>query len=768
MEKNSYKTITVSPTVATDMLLKQIESAGRDGIPYLFVCLDGYDINISDESRRRMSQVARETGASLLYSDYRVSNPDGSLTAHPLAPYQDGSVRDDFDFGPMILLDVAAICRRYRDYPENLSESDHSGLYALRLFIAAAIGSAHIRHIPEYLYISSENDRRASGEKQFDYVNPRNAAVQKEREQIFTAYLAGIMAQLPPVTRHIDHSEGSFPVEASVIIPVRDRARTIADAVASALSQEATFPFNVIVVDNHSTDGTTEILSGIAAKDPRVIHLSPSRADLGIGGCWDMAVRDPRCGRFAIQLDSDDKYKDETTLRRIVDCFRENGCAMVIGSYELTDFDGTPIPPGLIDHKEWTDTNGHNNALRINGLGAPRAFFTPVLREIGVPNVSYGEDYALGLRISREYKIGRIYDSLYLCRRWQGNSDANLSQEKVNTNNIYKDWLRSIELAARRKLYQEISDDYRGRILDICDRLIGFRDDQLARWPLAAGNFAALDAVETRTLTVADKVFTILHNPCRAISSGAKTDAASVASRPCFLCPSNRPECQETLQIIPGYSLLVNPFPIFNHHFTIASDTHQPQRLNVTEPDGSSRYSTMFDLCREMPGWLLFYNGGKCGASAPDHLHFQAAYFQDAPGLYDTTGWYDLPYEKYIFFARDKEELDRKMGEIMEELSHLPENSGEEEPRVNVFMKNRVDEDGYYSHDTLGVDVLVIPRRAHRPSCYGTGEEDFMISPGAVDVCGTIIVPRKEDFDRLDEKALERILRETTYFLDGE
>lgn len=767
MEKISHKTISVSPTISTPRLMSQLKAASKEGVKYIFIRLDGYDIDLSVESQRRMLQVARDTDAALLYSDYRVLGQDGKLTPHPLAPYQEGSVRDDFDFGPMILVNVEDTAPRHGWAYDSPAPSDHSGLYALRLFLAGTRGTEHIHHLPEYLYVSSESDQRASGEKQFDYVNPRNASVQKEREQVFTRYLTRTMAILPPAEKGIDLAEGDFPVEASVIIPVRDRARTVADAIASALSQEAGFSFNVIVVDNHSSDGTTDIVAGIAASDQRVAHIIPSRDDLGIGGCWDLAVRDPRCGRFAIQLDSDDKYKDATTLDKIVSCFHQERCAMVIGSYELTDFDGNPIPPGLIDHKEWTPDNGHNNALRINGLGAPRAFHTPVLRSIGVPNVSYGEDYALGLRISREYRIGRIYESLYLCRRWQGNSDANLSQERVNANNIYKDWLRTVELAARRRVYLEVSARYRERILDITRRLEQFHDSQLAAWPLAEKNFAGLEQVETRDFLIEEKDMKGTFNPCRAISSGARTDAASVAARPCFLCAGNRPECQQALPILPGYSLLVNPYPLFSHHFTIASDTHQPQRLNVSEPDGSSRYSTMFDLCLKMPDWLVFYNGPKCGASAPDHLHFQAIHCLDDAELTDTDNWYDLPYEKHIFFAPDKEQLDRRMEEIMTELASLPENLGEDEPRVNVFMKNHVDDDGYYTPETSGVEVMVVPRRAHRPACYGTGDGQLMISPGAIDILGSIVVAREEDFRRLDGETLEKILHETTYFLDG-
>lgn len=762
MENKIPKTVTVSPTIATDSLIKLIEENSGDN-EFILIRLDGYEIDLPEEGARRMLQVARDNAAALTYSDYRVLNPDNTLARHPLAPYQPGSVRDDFDFGPLILVNTRkALSRKLSSGLERPSESAHSGLYALRLFFASRLEEDAIIHIPEYLYVSSETDRRASGEKQFDYVNPRNASVQKERERVFTEYLREISSALPPSGRLIDPDEGEFPVEASVIIPVRDRAKTIADAVESALSQTAGFDFNVIVVDNHSTDGTTEILAGLAAGNPRVIHMVPKRLDLGIGGCWDLAVRDDSCGRFAVQLDSDDKYKGPTTLAKIVECFRRERCAMVIGSYELTDFDGNPIPPGLIDHKEWTPENGHNNALRINGLGAPRAFFTPVLREIGVPDVSYGEDYALGLRISRRYRIGRIYESLYLCRRWQGNSDANLSQERVNANNIYKDWLRTTEISARRKIAGKIAENQ--RVTDAADDLMEFISGQLEKWPLAARNSEDLRRVEVRSFDILGHEIKAQFNPARAVSSGAKTDSASIAARPCFLCGKNRPDCQDSLAIIDGYFLLVNPYPLFKTHCTIASDTHQPQRLNVSEPDGSSRYSTMFDICRKMAGWVVFYNGPKCGASAPDHLHFQAFDPNDDNAFLSLGKQAEkLPYRTFCFIAKDKSQLDDRMNRIVDELSRLPENRGEDEPRMNLFMKGLVDEDGCR---TTGVEVLVIPRRAHRPACYGKGDNDFMISPGAIDVYGSIIVSRREDFDRLDAGKLEEILRETTYFLD--
>ncbi|MDE6125429.1 MAG: glycosyltransferase family 2 protein, partial [Muribaculaceae bacterium] len=308
-----------------------------------------------------------------------------------------------------------------------------------------------VLHLPETLSHVAEKPRE-SGEAQFDYVDPRNRAVQIEMELAFTAYLRMVGAFLTPRTELVDIDAGDFANEASVIIPVRNRVRTIADAVSSALEQKLDKPFNVIVVDNHSTDGTSEVLARLAAENPRLTVIVPERDDLGIGGCWNRAIEHPECGRYSVQLDSDDRYKTDQTLQKIVDCFRRERVAMVVGSYELTDFDGNPIPPGVIDHSEWTQNNGHNNALRINGFGAPRAFFTPVLREVGVPNVSYGEDYGVGIRVTRLYKMARIFESLYLCRRWEGNTDHRLSPRTIVEHNHYKDWLRTIALMARKKM----------------------------------------------------------------------------------------------------------------------------------------------------------------------------------------------------------------------------------------------------------------------------------------------------------------------------
>jgi glycosyltransferase involved in cell wall biosynthesis len=765
--------IVVSPTIGTAPLLAAIrKKAAECKAKYVVVILEGYDIDISDQCIQRMAQTADSMAAAIVYSDYRIRNANGSVSNHPLTNYYNGSVRDDFDFGPMMLITVAMLENKNHDGREmdcfgmtsGPAESEFSGLYACRLHLQAVFQSKCIVHIPEYLYTSSEIDLRKSGEKQFDYVNPRNANVQKEREAVFTNFLYNVYGLLLPVNDRIDLSSGeAFPVEASVIIPVRNRQRTIADAVESALSQIADFSFNIIVVDNHSTDGTTEILNELSSKQGQLIHIIPETDDLGIGGCWDLAIRNEHCGRFAVQLDSDDKYKDSTTLQQVVDCFRSEECAMVIGSYELTDFDGNPIPPGLIDHKEWTADNGHNNALRINGLGAPRAFFTPLLRRIGVPNVSYGEDYALGLRISRTFKIGRIYNSLYLCRRWQGNSDANLSQEKINANNSYKDWLRTVELEARCNQNLREHDEYKAWSSDMLTHLRNFYQAQLSTWPLAQQNVSALKSVETKEVKVGDKRFTIMFNPSRAVSSGAKTDAKSISERPCFLCEENRPIQQQPVKLLNGYSLLVNPFPIYPNHFTIPSTTHQPQLLFDCMDEGQSRLGSMFTLCRHMPSHIIFYNGAKCGASAPDHLHFQAVDTY-ANHIFDKNFYKDLPYLNYFFTAYSIEELEQKMADIKDELMELPENQGEPEPMVNVFMWETQHRNRLQSIKHQAVDVVVIPRRAHRPSCYGTGPDQMMISPGAIDVAGGIVTCQREDFDNLDSKKLTEILRETTFF----
>ena len=428
--------------VRSTVSLREIASGVKT--QYVLLYQKAASCDMSEDALARMVRVADDTGALMVYADHYVVK-DGIREAHPLIDLQEGALRDDFDFGTVTLVRTDVL----REFTERQSrEYEYAALYAFRLYMQR---KGLIFHLNEYLYTSEMLDMRKSGEKQFDYVNPRNREVQIEMEQAVTEHLTIIGALVDNKKyKEPQFTLGDFPVEASVIIPVFNREKTIADAVRSALSQEASFEYNVIVVDNHSTDNTGKILREIA--DPRLVVIVPERTDLGIGGCWNEAVYSKSCGRFAVQLDSDDLYSGTDTLQRIVDCFHEQRTGMVIGSYRMCDFDLQTLPPGIIDHREWTDDNGANNALRINGLGAPRAFFTPLLREVGFPNTSYGEDYALGLWFSRTYRIGRIYDELYLCRRWGGNSDADLSIDKLNKNNSYKDKLRTIELLARKKM----------------------------------------------------------------------------------------------------------------------------------------------------------------------------------------------------------------------------------------------------------------------------------------------------------------------------
>ncbi len=392
----------------------------------------------------RFVETAEDTGAGWIYSDFYEASGE-NVKRHPVIDYQRGSLRDDFNFGKMIFLDTKAL----KEAASRTSDKfDFAGLYDLRLKISQKY---QLFRLPEYLYTYRESDKRKSGEKLFDYVNPANRKVQIEMEEAVTDHLKDIGAYLEPKFDLVKDNNNGFKFEASVIIPVKNRVKTITDAMESVLKQKTSFPFNLIVVDNHSDDGTTEKIKAIAEKDERVIHIIPERTDLQIGGCWNEAVHHDKCGKYSVQLDSDDIYYNEDTISKVVEKFREEKCAMIVGSYKLTDFELNEIPPGLIDHREWTPENGRNNALRINGLGAPRAFYTPVLRENKIPNVSYGEDYALGLKISRNYQIGRIYEPIYLCRRWDGNSDAALDVVKLNNNNLYKDRVRTIELLARER-----------------------------------------------------------------------------------------------------------------------------------------------------------------------------------------------------------------------------------------------------------------------------------------------------------------------------
>ena len=436
----TFRHLTGVPVSSTADLRKAAETLTED---FILINIKPFPYELGYLALERFAEVAEYTGADMLYSDHYelVATSDGKKERrrHPAIDCQRGALRDDFDFGPVMVFRAESFRKAVAQMDVDYS---FGAMYDLRLRMDKIV------HIGEFLYTEVETDLRKSGEKQFDYVNPRNREVQVEMEKICTAYLKRAGAYIAPGFKQVEKDDSmTSAVTASVVIPVFNRVRTVADAVKSALSQKCDFGYNVIVVDNHSTDGTSDVLAGIY--DPRLVVIVPERLDLGIGGCWNTAVHDSRCGTYAVQLDSDDVYKDEMTLQKVVDVFRKEGCGMVIGSYEMTDFNMNPLPPGIIDHKEWTDDNGRNNALRINGLGAPRAFYVPLLRKMNFPNVSYGEDYAVGLRISREYRIGRIYEPIYCCRRWEGNSDAALDIVKVNANNLYKDSIRTWEFEAR-------------------------------------------------------------------------------------------------------------------------------------------------------------------------------------------------------------------------------------------------------------------------------------------------------------------------------
>lgn len=583
------------------------EIAQKAKADFTLLAIKSVPLTLGQYALERMLRTAMDTGAAMVYSDYH-KTLGGKREKHPTIDYQEGALRDDFDFGTLLLVRTSLLKEYAKNHSNILKPLKFAGLYALRLWLST---KGELFHLDEPLYTEEELDNRKSGEKQFDYVNPRNREVQAEMEKVVTHHLEEVGALVDPedyITP--DFSEQEFEIEASVVIPVYNRERTVRDAVESALAQETKFQFNVIVVDNHSTDKTTEILRELAANDNRLIHIIPERDDLGIGGCWNVAVDSLHCGRFAVQLDSDDLYSSPRTLQQIIDAFYRQKAAMVIGSYRMCDFDLNTLPPGLIDHKEWTDENGMNNALRINGLGAPRAFFTPILRQYRFPNTSYGEDYALGLAFSRKYRIGRIYDELYLCRRWGGNSDAALSVDRVNANNMYKDRLRTMELKARIAM-EARADRLDGNSTPDAStaKLQRFFNRQLELWDDARKRYIDLNGVQVRDITD-DSTGTLLklqYNPARIVSTGASISNAAIAKRPCFLCKDNRPQEQMVKHLDDTLDMLVNPFPILPTHFTLPSNTHRPQLIKDV-------HTKIFRLLEHYPDIMVFYNG-KCGAS---------------------------------------------------------------------------------------------------------------------------------------------------------
>ena len=711
---------------------------------YVMICTRHTTIGWGNNTLERFLRVADDTDAVMVYADH-YKMVEGKMEKHPVIDYQSGSLRDDFDFGSLWCIKAQALAD-YIAQPDR-EEYQVAALYDLRLYLSRV---GEIFHLNEFLYSEAELDTRKSGEKQFDYVNPRNREVQIEMEKACTQHLGKVGALIDTTFyRQPDFGEQDFEYEASVIIPVFNREKTVADAVKSALGQKANFKFNVIVVNNHSTDRTGEILDELKADN--LIQIVPERTDLGIGGCWNEAINSSCCGKFAVQLDSDDLYSSPKTLQKIVDAFYKQKAAMIIGSYRMCDFDLNTLPPGLIDHKEWTDENGCNNALRINGLGAPRAFFTPLVRQIQFPNTSYGEDYALGLAFSRRYRIGRIYDELYLCRRWGGNSDAALSVEKVNANNLYKDRLRTMELKARQHLLQGKAD-----IME--DSSISrFFNRQLEVWTDARHRFRDLKHVETRQFSDQLK---LQWNPARIVSTGAKIDKKTLGERPCFLCDKNRPKEQMSKQIDEKFHLLVNPFPILPVHFTIPARKHQPQLIYKNYGEMHRFISLHSDL-------MVFYNGPKCGASAPDHLHFQAGTNGILPLQ---TNWQRLSRNLTdIISLNDEEKISvvrdfivpafviiSKSAESDEALFRrlykaMPQRGDETEPMMNIISWRKGEE--FIS--------VVIPREKHRPEAYfAEGDAQFVVSPGALDMSGLIITPREEDFRKLTEEKALSLLQE--------
>ena len=770
---------------------------------YLLLIADEKEFNCDELSLRRLLRIAENQHAGIVYSDFIVrlkfqkrselkfvtrtiphsggyNTPQpalgfipvilrkgNNLLPHPLIDYQQGSIRDDFNFGPLLLFSCSAVKAALQKYG-SLPSDANVALYDLRLKVSI---DYPIFHVPEFLY--TVEDRKAKHiktgndllENHFAYATAGNIVQQKKLEKAATNYLKLTGAYLKARTQKAPRTNDFIPVEASIIIPVLNRKKTIKDAIQSALAQKTNFDFNIIIVDNHSTDGTTDAIKKLAGKNDKIKNIIPERHDLGIGGCWNEAVYSSHCGRYAIQLDSDDLYSSSKTLQKIVDTLRRGNYAMVVGSYTIVNERLKKTPPGLIAHKEWTQANGHNNALRIHGLGAPRAFNTAVIRKIGFPNVSYGEDYAVALRIAREYKIGRIYESLYLCRRWTDNTDAGLSVEKQNRNDFYKDELRSIEIKARRILNKKESGNrifaqYAGgkqkSLIALCLNLLA---EQKKSWPTLAYAYRELANVRKRSITCSDYKVYLQFNPQRAVSSGAAVDAESIKSRPCFLCQDNLPIEQKGVLYRDQYLILCNPAPIFKNHFTIVALRHEQQEITKSI-NWLLRLST--DLS---PDYAVFYNGPACGASAPDHLHFQMIPTKTLPFLIESKGLSmvreisSVRYSMGKDFDRSVLVLESKNAKALtEQFLNLLNTTQKilatnDEPLVNVICT--------YMSDCWRLVIFL--RQKHRPDAYfAEGENRIFISPGAVDMAGVIITPHLNDYTRLDCNTIRGIYREVS------
>jgi glycosyltransferase involved in cell wall biosynthesis len=735
---------------------------------YLLAVTYGKEVQCDEQSLRRMFTIAGNTQAGIIYSDF-IEQKENDFIPHPLIDYQQGSIRDDFNFGHVLLFSMAAIKTALQKY-HPLPLDENAAFYDLRLKIS--IDHAILR-AEEFLYTVTQTKAAAAKkttnqtEKHFAYVAAENIARQKKLEKVATNYLKLTGTYLRPRALKAPRTSERFPVEASIVIPVLNRKKAINDALQSVLAQKTNFDFNIIIVDNHSADGTTQIIKKMASKSPKIVQIIPSRLDLGIGGCWNEAINSPLCGRYAVQLDSDDLYSSPATLQKIVDVLRKGNYAMVVGSYTIVNEQLQKIPPGLIDHREWTQANGHNNLLRVNGMGAPRAFSTAVIRKIGFPNVSYGEDYAVGLRIAREYKIGRIYENLYLCRRWQDNTDAGLSLEKQNLNDFYKDELRTMEIRARQKLnnnarlsQNHIFAEYPGKdnltLPALCEKLF---TSQKKSWTILADACRDLASVRTREIICGSYKVQLQYNPQRALSSGAAIDQESIKKRPCFLCAINLPGEQQGILYRKDYMILCNPAPIFDQHFTIATLQHQPQKI-------SSSLDSLLQMAADLsPGYTVFYNGPACGASAPDHLHFQMIPTHAIPFLNTLKTFspakeissvrlykaVNLDRLVVILESKNKEAL-REQFEHFAKVTRkiIPTNN---EPLMNVLCtcENKI------------WRLVIFLRQKHRPDVYfEEGDKRIFVSPGAVDMAGVIVTPQIIDFNRLDCDTIRRIYREVS------
>ena len=754
-QEGIFNILSVGALYSTETLRTIADTAQAD---YIALNVSAEDIEPSYLAYERFIDIAVQMGAGMCYADY-TELCNGTPTDHPLIDYQRGSLRDNFDFGHLLLFNAetfkAAVKSMRNDYL-------HAGLYDLRLKISLL---HPIVHINENLYTAISNKEQSSDH--FAYVDPNNRDRQIEMEQACTEYLKQTDAFLHYQVKSVDFNAQPFANEASVIIPVRNRAHTIKGAIESALQQEASFKYNVIIVDNHSTDGTTELIKQYGE---RVIHVIPPHNNLGIGGCWNLALQQQECGRFAVQLDSDDVYSSPNTLQTVVDAFHKQKCGMIVGTYRITDFDGNEIPPGIIDHREWTLENGGNNALRINGLGAPRAFYTPLAREFKFPNISYGEDYAIGLRFAREHLVGRIYDVLYNCRRWEGNSDAQLNPAQANAFNFYKDKLRTFELEARIQLNaaqkQErlakiiISENKLKALLPLNPTLAQKAEllltRQLKDWPLFAENHQALSNVKERYLRGERMYVRLLYHPNRVKSATAKTDPASIAKRECFLCPRNLPKEQEGIPYKDNYLLLCNLYPVFDNHFVIAEKNHTPQLI-------TNRIGDMLDLAKEMKEYVVCYNGACTGASAPDHFHVHAVKKDNLPISNGNsiknirkiaTVYLDSnAYAPRFFSGNNRDTL---IEQAQNTINSLELKESESEPRFNLLCWSTSKKEN--NNDWI---VVLFPRRQHRPAeYYMKGKGRYLISPGALEMGGAFIFVVENDFKRITSRKLSDICKQ--------